>query len=139
MREKSGMCRLRLAEYICHKGPASIQIKKGAKNDGWAAWRNLLNRYGGFTRRDIDATLKQLETLKHQHGTNIAIHLDKFDVLVSRLAQFGRQIPEDELIHRLKDSVTEDTYKAVKMLINQNNLPGQQPFSYWEQRNMFLQ
>ena len=75
----------------------------------------------------------------HQHGTNIAVRLDKFDLLVSRLAQFGRLVPENELIRRLKDSITKDTYKAVKMLINQHNLPGQQPFSYWEQRNMFLQ
>ena len=89
--------------------------------------------------RDIDAALKQLETLKDQHGTNIAIHLNKFDYLIGRLSRFGRTVPEDELIRRLKDSITEDTYKAGKTLINQHNLPGQQPFLYWEQRNMVLQ
>ena len=89
--------------------------------------------------RDIDTTLKALESLRHQHGTNMAVHLDKFDLLVSRLAQFGHIVSQTELIRRLKDSITEDTYKAVKTLINQRNLPGQAPLSYWEQRNMFLQ
>ena len=101
---------------------------KAAKGDGWKAWKHLLNRYDNFTDRDIDTTLKALESLKHQHGTNMAVHLDKFGLLVSRLAQFGRLVPENELIRRLKDSITEDTYKAVKTLINQQNLPGQQPF-----------
>ena len=71
-----------------------IQVQKGTKNDGWAAWRNLLHQHGGFIHRDIDTALKQLETLKHQHGTNIALHLDKFDYLVGRLSRFGVTIPD---------------------------------------------
>ena len=50
-------------DAVTRKGSTSIQITKGAKNNGWTAWRNLLNRDGGFTHRDIDAALKQLETL----------------------------------------------------------------------------
>ena len=58
--------------------------------------------------------MKQLESLKHAYGTNIALHLDKLNYLVGRLHRYDKKIPNDELIRRLKDSITEDTYKAVK-------------------------
>ena len=69
-------------ESATRRGPALIQVDKGAKNDGWYAWRNLLNRYDYFTPKDIDATLKKLEALQHSHNTKIALGLYKFDFLV---------------------------------------------------------
>ena len=57
------------------KGSANVQILKAAKGDGWTAWKHLLSRYDGFTERDIDTTLKALESLKHQHCTKLAPYL----------------------------------------------------------------
>ena len=105
-------------------GPALIQVEKSTKTDGRNAWRNLLNRYDGFTPRDIGVKLSSILMAP----TSLSA-LTNLNFLLADSTDMANSLKDDKLICRLKDSATEDTYKAMKTVINQHTLPGQTPFS----------
>ena len=105
-------------------GAAYTYVNQAPEYNGWAAWQELLARYDRHTETQKQTLKKQAATLKHHHGTNIALHIDKFHRLFG-LLQDCRYVPdEDEKVEWLMNSVSDPIYEGVKAIAQATILDG---------------
>jgi hypothetical protein len=118
-----------LAPY--RKGTAATYITKAAASNGREAGRYLIDRYEGFSKQREKSLKTLIETIRHNNGTNMTRHIDKFERICGMMAHNNPTKPptDEEKVDWFLASVKDRAYNSVHAICTDKQLEGTLTFA----------
>ena len=107
-----------------------LQRPEVPEHSGWHALKALYARYNCFTTLERKALEKAVNELRYVKGTNMAHHVDEFELILTNLGYCEKTLDEDEKNDLFLQTVTDSQYDVQRQRCQDLNMTNELTFGY---------